>query len=163
MKLPGIGPRHFTFHPNGVFGYAIGEKSSSIVTMRWDGQRGILTPIQTMSTLPPDFHGPNGAAEVLVHPNGRFLYGSNRGDESIAVFTIDPDKGTVEPVQFVPTQGKQPSNILIDPSGKYLMVANVFSSNLVQFQIDQQTGRLISTGFNFAVPFPAGMQFAPAR
>jgi 6-phosphogluconolactonase len=163
IKLPsGTTPRHFCFHPNGIFGYVIGESGSGITAMRWDGRRGAFTLIETISSLPKDFHGASIGAEVQVHPNGRFLYGSNRGHDSIAVFTIDQAKGTLAPVQYAPAQGKRPSNFQIDPSGNYLFAANRDSSNLVQFRIDQQTGRL-DPAFSFGVPNPAGMKFLQVK
>jgi 6-phosphogluconolactonase len=130
--------------------------------MRWDGQRGSFTLIQTISTLPQDFRGVSIGADVLVHPNGRFLYGSNRGHDSIAVFSIDPAKGTLAPVQYASAQGKRPSNFEIDPTGNYLFVANRDTSNLVQFRIDRQTGRLEPIA-SFSIPSPAGMKFVQAK
>jgi 6-phosphogluconolactonase len=163
IKLsPGTTPRHFCFHPNGIFGYVIGESGSRITAMRWDGQRGAFTLMETISSLPEDFHGASIGAEVLVHPNGRFLYASNRGHDSIAVFTIDPAKGALAPVQYASAHGKRPSNFQIDPTGRYLFAANLNSSNLVQFRIDPQTGRLNPTS-SFGVPTPAGMKFVQAR
>jgi 6-phosphogluconolactonase len=162
VTLPDAAPRHFAFHPNGAVGYVLGEKSK-ITTVRWDAQAGTLTPLQTLGTLQPDFHGWSGAADVAVHPNGRFVYASNRGDGTVAVFAIGVD-GTLSPLlQYEPVLGKQPSNLKIDPSGNYLFVSNVFSNNLVQFQIDPQSGRLNPTGFAFEVPSPGGMQFLPVR
>lgn len=163
LKLSsGASPRHFCFHPNGIFSYVNGESGSAIAAMRWDGQRGSFTLLQTVSSLPEDFHGDNIGAEVLVHPNGRFLYASNRGHDSIAVFTIDPAKGTLTPVQYAPAKGKRPSNFQIDPTGNYLFVADRDSSNLVQFHIDQQTGRLDPTS-SFGVPTPTGIKFLRAK
>jgi 6-phosphogluconolactonase len=163
IKLPpGTSPRHFCLHPNGVFSYVIGESGSGIAAMRWDGQRGSFTLIQTISTLPQDFRGVSIGADVLVHPNGRFLYGSNRGHDSIAVFSIDPAKGTLAPVQYASAQGKRPSNFEIDPTGNYLFVANRDTSNLVQFRIDRQTGRLEPIA-SFSIPSPAGMKFVQAK
>jgi len=163
IKLPsGTNPRHFCFHPNGIFGYVNGESGSHITAMRWDGQRGAFTPIDTISSLPKDFHGASIGAEMLVHPNGRFLYASNRGHDSIAVFAIDPAKGTLAPVEYASAHGKTPEHFLIDPTGNYLFVANLFSGNLVQFRIDQQTGRLDPVS-SFGVPNPAGMKFLQAK
>jgi 6-phosphogluconolactonase len=163
IKLPsGANPRHFCFHPNGIFGYVNGEAGSRITALRWDGQRGAFTPMQTVSSLPTDFHGASTGAEILVHPNGRFLYASNRGHDSIAVFTIDPAQGTLTPVEYAPAHGKRPEMFLIDPTGNYLFVANLYSSSLVQFRIDQQTGRLNHIS-SLGIPDPAGMGFVPVR
>jgi 6-phosphogluconolactonase len=162
IKIPADGPRHFRFHPNGIFAYAI-EEQSRVTAMRWDAQRGVLTLIQTISTLPADFHGNSIGAEMLVHPGGRFLYGSNRGHDSIAVFTIDQATGALTPVQYASTRGKRPSNFQIDPAGNYIFAGNLNSNNVVQFRIDQQTGFLTPTGVSFNVVAPAGMTFVAAR
>jgi 6-phosphogluconolactonase len=163
MKTPpGTGPRHFVFHPNGNLAYAIGESGSCVVSMRWDAQRGVLALMRTISTLPPDFHGESAGADVLIHPSGRFLYASNRGHDSIAVFTVDPIGGTLTTVEYASSYGKRPANLLIDPTGNYLFGANVSSNSIVQFRIDQQTGRLTPIR-SFDVPFPMAMSFTPAR
>jgi 6-phosphogluconolactonase len=130
--------------------------------MRWDAQRGVLALIRTISTLPPDFHGESAGADLLIHPGGQFLYASNRGHDSIAVFTVDPIEGTLTAVEYVSSYGKRPSNLRIDPTGNYLFDANVFSSSIVQFRIDQQTGRLTPIR-SFDIPFPMAMSFTPAR
>ena len=159
---PGTGPRHFVFHPNGNLAYAIGESGSCVISMRWDAQRGVLALIRTISTLPPDFHGESAGADLLIHSGGRFLYASNRGHDSIAVFTVDPIQGTLTTIEYVSSYGQRPSNLRIDPTGNYLFGANVFSSTIVQFRIDQQTGRLTAIK-SFGIPFPMAMSFAPAR
>jgi 6-phosphogluconolactonase len=159
---PGTAPRYLTFHPNGIYAYAIGESGSCITALRWDGRQGAFTVIETISTLPKDFHGDNGAADVLVHPNGRFLYGSNRGHDSIAVYAIDPSTGTLTPVQYAPARGRAPNNFRIDPAGRFLFSSNVASDNVVQFRIDIQTGRLTPVA-SFRVPAPMGIGFLPAR
>jgi len=160
IKLaPAAGPRHLSFHPQLSVAYVIAEAGSSVTTLQWDSRRGIFSELQTLSTLPPDFHGSNGAAEVLVHPNGRFLYGSNRGHDSIAVFAINPVTGTLTTVQFASTQGKQPRNFRIDPTGKYLLAGNVVTDDIVEFGIDQKTGRLAPTGVTIKVPAPACIKF----
>ena len=159
---PGTGPRHFVFHPNGNLAYAIGESGSCVISMRWDSQRGVLALIRTISTLPPNFHGESAGADLLIHPGGRFLYASNRGHDSIAVFTVDPIEGTLTTVEYASSYGKRPSNLRIDPTGNYLFGANVFSSSIVQFRIDQQTGRLTPIR-SFGIPFPMAMSFTPAQ
>jgi 6-phosphogluconolactonase len=156
---PGSGPRHFSFHPGGKFAYVINELGSTVTAFAYDAARGVLTPIQTITTLPAGFQGTNYPAEVLVHPSGKFLYGSNRGHDSIAVFAIDPAKGTLTAVEHVSTQGKWPRNFGIDPSGGYLAVANANSGNVVIFKIAARTGGLKPTGQTFEVPEPLCVRF----
>ncbi|MFN8006870.1 MAG: lactonase family protein [Terriglobia bacterium] len=160
---PGAGPRHFAFHPQAHFAYVINELSSTITAFSYDPVRGILSEIQTISTLPADFNGKNTTAEIMIHPSGKFLYGSNRGHDSIAVFQIDPVKGTLSPIQDQPTLGKTPRYFGIEPSGKYLVAANQDSNNLVVFNIDAQTGRLSSTGVVADAPKPACVVFVAGK
>lgn len=160
---PGSGPRHFTFHPNGKFAYVINELASTVTAFSYDAARGALTALQTVSTLPKDFTGSSTTAEVQVDPAGKFLYGSNRGHDSIAVFAIDPAKGTLTPVERVSTQGKTPRNFRIDPTGSYLFAANQASGNVVIFRIDAKTGRLTPTGQVLSVPSPVCVKFVPAN
>jgi 6-phosphogluconolactonase len=115
--------------------------------------------LQTISTLPKDYAGASDSAEVEAHPSGKFLYGSNRGHDSIAVFAIDPGKGTLTPVERVSTQGKTPRNFAIDPSGSYLFAANQDSDNIVVFRIDAKTGRLTPTGRVLDAPSPVCVTF----
>jgi len=160
---PGAGPRHFAFHPHGRFVYAINELQSTVTAFSYDAERGVLKELQTISTLPKAFQGENSTAEVRVHPNGRFLYGSNRGHDSIAVFAIDPREGTLTPVEYVATQGKTPRNFGIDPTGSYLFAANQDSHNIVVFRVMPLTGRLKPTGQVLDVPFPVCVKFVPFR
>jgi 6-phosphogluconolactonase len=160
---PGAGPRHFSFHPKGNYAYVINEIQSSVTAFRYDRKRGAFDELQTESTLPKDFNGRNSTAEVEVDRKGRFLYGSNRGQDSIAVFSIDSAKGTLTPVEHTPTQGKTPRNFAIDPTGAYLFAANQGSGNVVVFRIDQQTGRLTPEGQKLEVPFPVCVVFVAAR
>jgi 6-phosphogluconolactonase len=153
--------RELSFHPNGASCYVIGE-SSTIATFGWDRARGVLTPVASVSTLPPDYHRPSGAGDVQVHASGKFLYVSNRGHDSIAVFTIDPVNGTLKPIQYEPTQGQRPRSFCIDPTGRYLFVGNSLSGSVVEFQIDQQTGRLTRTEPSFRAPKAESIKFAPA-
>ena len=157
--VPGAGPRHIVFHPNGKFAYAIDELYSTIVGFSYDAAKGNLHELQTISSLPKDFGGYNNAAEVQVHPTGKFLYASNRGHDSIAVFTIDAATGALAPVEYVPTQGKTPRNFAIDPTGSYLFAANQDSNNIVIFRIDPQTGRLTATGQVLEAPSPVSITF----
>ena len=148
----GAGPRHFAFHPNGKFAYVVNELHSTVTVFSYDAAKGALQSLQTISTLPKDFSGQNDDAEVQVHPSGKFLYASNRGHDSIAVFAIDRDKGTLTPVQDVPTQGKKPRNFEIDPTGTLLFAANQASNNIVIFKIDAKSGKLTPTGQVLDVP-----------
>ena len=156
---PGAGPRHFAFHPGGRFVYTINEMGSSIAAFSYDAARGSLREIETVSTLPKDFAGASDTAEIEAHPGGKFLYGSNRGHDSIAVFAIDDKKGTLTPVEYVPTEGKTPRSFAIDPTGSYLVVANQDSDNLVVFRIDARTGRLTPGGKVSDVPSPVCVTF----
>jgi 6-phosphogluconolactonase len=159
----GSGPRHFVFHPDGQFAYTLSEMGSLVTVFAYDRAGGTLKDLQTISTLPKDFSGTNNAAELEVHPSGRFLYASNRGHDSIAVFAIDPRAKTLTPVEHVPTQGKMPRNFAIDPTGAYLLAANQNSNNIVLFRIDQKTGRLTPTGDDLKTPSPVCLTFLRAH
>jgi len=160
---PGAGPRHLAFHPNGRFVYLINEVASTINTFAYDAQKGALRDLQTISTLPSDYKGQNDTAEIQVHPSGKFVYGSNRGHDSIAVFGVDPKAGTLKAVEDVPTQGKTPRNFAIDPTGNYLLAANQQSNNIVVFKIDSATGRLTATGEILQAPSPVCLTFVPVN
>lgn len=160
---PGSGPRHLAFHPGGNFAYLINEMESGITAFAHDPGKGSLTRIQTISTLPEGFAGTNTAAEVVVAGLGTFLYASNRGDDSIVVFSINPADGTLTKVQRVPTQGKRPRSFTIDPSGRYLLVANQASSGVAVFEVDAATGRLSPLGKSLSVPDPACIVFVSAK
>ena len=151
---PGAGPRHFAFHPSGQFAYAINELNSTITAMAYDAVHGTLDPVQTLSTLPDGFDGVNYTAEVQVHPSGKFVYGSNRGHDSIAIFAVDEQNGKLRYVGCEPTQGETPRNFGIDPTGAYLLAANQATDNLVVLRIDKQTGDLAPTGHAVEVPSP---------
>ncbi len=158
---PGAGPRHIAFHPNGKFVYAINELNSTVTAYLYDAAKGILTELQTVSTLPDKFSGTNTTAEVQVHPSGHFLYGSNRGHNSIAIFRIEEATGKLSALGHQPTQGKTPRNFGIDPTGTYLFAANQDSDNIVVFRIDPQTGKLEPTGRIIEVPTPVCVKFLP--
>jgi 6-phosphogluconolactonase len=160
---PGAGPRHFAFHPDGKFAYVINEIQSTITAFSWDATGGVLKEIQTISTLPAGYTGRNDTADVHVHPTGKFVYGSNRGHDSIAVFAVDPAKGTLTPVEHISTQGKVPRNFGIDPTGSILIAANQNTDNLVVFRIDPMTGKLSPTGQSLQVSRPVCVQFVPVR
>lgn len=157
---PRSGPRHFAFHPNGKYAYAINEISCTVTAFNYDAKKGVLKEIQTTSTLPKGVEVTNdlSTAEVLVHPSGKFLYGSNRGHDTIAVFSISP-QGTLTLVDNVGTQGKTPRNFGIDPTGSYLLALNQSSNNVVVFRIDKKTGKLSPTGQSVDVPGPMCVRF----
>jgi 6-phosphogluconolactonase len=142
----GSGPRHLAFHPNGKFLYVNSEMGNIVTVFSYDAGHGMLKELQTITTLPKNFRGQSTTAEIAVHPSGRFLYCSNRGHDSIAVYTIDPTKGTLTPVEIVSSGGKEPRNFELDPSGHYLISANQNSDNLAVFHLDVKTGRLTPTG-----------------
>lgn len=158
---PGAGPRHLVFHPNGKFVYVVSEIQSTITTFAYDARAGGLRGLQTTTTLPQDFSGTNSASEVQVHPGGKFLYASNRGDDSIAVFSIEPHLGTLKLIELTRAQGKTPGTFGIDPTGNWLIVANQGSDSLVLFRLDQITGKLQQTGQSFAVGTPSCVRFLP--
>lgn len=153
---PGSGPRHFAFSPDFKRAYAINELSSTLTAFTYDG-KGKLTETQTLSTIPEPIPG-NSTAEVVVHPSGKFVYGSNRGHDSIAVFSVD-SKGHLERIQNESTQGKVPRNFVVDPSGKFLLAANQNSDNITVFKIDSKTGKLAYTGVNVTASKPVCLRF----
>jgi 6-phosphogluconolactonase len=154
MVKPGAGPRHMTFHPNGRFAYLINELDNTMVALDWDAERGSLTELQALPTLPSDFRGTSYCADVHVHPSGRFLYGSNRGHDSIVIFRIDETSGRLSLVGWEPTQGKWPRNFAIDFAGEWLLAANQDGNNIVVFRIDGKSGRLSPTGHTVSVSMP---------
>jgi 6-phosphogluconolactonase len=157
---PGAGPRHVAFGLNGPFFYALGELQSTVTVFAPEGHRGFVN-VQNMSTLPKGFSGRNDAAEIALHPNGKFLYTSNRGEDTIAIFSIDPAKGTLTFVARVSTGGKEPRHFAIDPTGKFLLAENQLSNNIVVFKIDRATGGLTPTGQVVDVPSPVCIAFVP--
>ena len=156
---PGAGPRHLAFHPSGKYLYVISELDSSMAAFKYNEQDGTLTHIDTVSALPSDFSGASYCADVHVSTSGKFLYGSNRGHNSIVVFEIDSGSGKLKLVEHVSTQGDWPRNFTLDPSGKFLLVANQRSDNVVSFSIDAQTGRLKPTGHIESIPAPVCLKF----
>ncbi len=156
---PGSGPRHLAFHPSGRYVYLINELLSTVAVFSYNPDKGSLREVQTISTLPEGYSQASTTAEVLVHPSGKFLYGSNRGHDSIAVFAIDQANGKLAPVERVSTQGKTPRNFRLDPTGRFLFVANQNSNTVVLFRIDQKTGRLTPAGRSLEVPKPLCVRF----
>ena len=155
----GAGPRHLTLHPNGRYAYVINELDSTMTTLQYDATAGTLTTVDTVSTLPPGFTNASYCADVHVSPSGRFLYGSNRGHNSIVVFALDGRTGKPTLVEHVSTEGNWPRNFVIDPTGRFLLVANQRTDNVVVFRIDQQTGRLKPSGQAAEVPVPVCLKF----
>jgi 6-phosphogluconolactonase len=158
---PGSGPRHLAWHPSGRYLYALNELRSTIAVFRYDAARGSLAAIQTVTTLPAGFTGPNTAAEVIVDGNGRFLYSSNRGHDSLAVFTVDERTGKLTPAGHIPTGGRTPRHFAIDRSGRWLLVANQDSDSIAVFHLDPATGRPSLSG-RLRVPKPVCVLFAGA-
>jgi 6-phosphogluconolactonase len=160
---PGGGPRHFAFHPNTRFAYVINEMGNSVTAYAYDADKGALSEIHTVPTLPEGFTGNNTTAEVQVHPSGKFLYGSNRGHDSIAVFAIDERTGKLTAKGQTPSGGKTPRNFGIDPAGKFLIAAHQNTDNLVVFKIEPETGALSPTGATAEVGSPVCVKFLSAR
>ena len=151
---PGAGPRHFAFHPDGRRAYVIDELDSTITRFDYDAAAGLLKTAQTISTLPAGYTGTNSTAEVAVHPDGKLLFGSNRGHDSIAIFTIDAKTGALAAAGHQPTGGKNPRHFAVDPTGAYLLAANQNSDSIVVFRIDRASGRLTAVGDPVRVPRP---------
>jgi 6-phosphogluconolactonase len=156
----GAGPRHLTFHPAGKFAYVLNELHATVTAFVHDPTNGNLKEIQTAPTLPRDPTDADTSADIHVSPDGRFLYCSNRGHDSIAAFKIDQRKGGLTLVAHEPTGGKTPRNFAIDPTGAFLLVANQRSDNIVSFRRDTKTGRLSATGHSAEVPSPVCLKFA---
>jgi len=158
---PGSGPRHFAFHPDGKHAYAINEMASTVTAFEYDPAQAKLAEIQTISTRSPGGKPGNSTAEILVHPSGKFVYGSNRGDDSLAIYAVEPASGTLKLVGHQATGGKTPRSFGIDPTGRFLIAANQDSSTLVVFRVDRETGRLQQVGEPLSVPAPVCVKFVP--
>lgn len=155
---PGSGPRHFAFAPSGKAAFVINELANTITSFKYDATMGMLTPRQVVSTLPKDYTETSYTAEVVVHPSGKFVYGSNRGHDSIAVFVIDKD-GELSLVDISKIEGKTPRNFNVDPSGQYLLAEGQASNTVHVFRIDATTGRLQLVGEPLKVPSPVCAKF----
>jgi 6-phosphogluconolactonase len=153
-SAPGSGARHVVFHPNGRWVYLITEMGNTIILFNWDTKNGTLSEVQTTPTLPKDFQGASTCAEVQVHPSGRFVYASNRGHDSIAVFSVDAHTGRLTPIQHVPSGGKTPRNFEMDPTARWMLVTNHGNEKAMVFRIDQETGKLTPVGQPVDVPAP---------
>jgi 6-phosphogluconolactonase len=158
MKL-GSGPRHMAFSRDQRFVYSLDELTATITMLRHDATTGSMEELQSISTLPKDFKGPKSGAEIAVEPSGRFLYASNRGHDSIAIFSIDAEQGRLTALGHASTEGKTPRHFAIDPEGRHLLVVNQDSGNLVTFKIDQDTGALTQQGEPLKLPEPVCILF----
>ena len=159
QATPGAGPRHVSFHPNGKWLYSINELDSTMAVLAFDENSGKLSEVQVVDTLPANTDVSNTTAEVVVHPNGKFVYGSNRGHNSTVVFAIDANSGRLKAVQHEPTQGDHPRFVGLDPTGKIYIAANMRANSLVTFHIDSETGKLKPTGHTIEVPRPMCVVF----
>lgn len=159
---PGGGPRHFAFHPGGQFAYVCNEMKSSVTAFSHDAASGALAQLQTITTLPDGFSGNNSTAEIQVHPSGKFLYCSNRGHDSLAIFAIDEKTGKLTASGHQSTLGRTPRNFGIDPTGKYVIACNQATDNVVVFRVNQDSGELSQVGEPVAVPSPVCVKFLAA-
>lgn len=150
----GAGPRHLTFHPNGTFAYVINELDSTITAFQYDAEHGSLTTLETVSTLPAGIEVSNGCAEITLSADGRYLYGSNRGHDSIVVYAVDAEAGHLSLVEHVSTEGQHPRHFSIVPGGEWMITANRDTNNLAVFKVDQASGKLTYTGHSVEVSKP---------
>lgn len=158
-KVPaGGGPRHFAFHPSGRFAYVCDEITSAVTGFSYDAEKGALTEIQTITTLPEPTKG-NSTAEVQVHPSGKFLYCSNRGHDSLAIYTIDEKTGQLTAAGHQKTGGKTPRNFCIDPTGQFIVACNQGTNDVAVFKVDQATGKLAQVGDMVAIPASVCVKF----
>jgi 6-phosphogluconolactonase len=160
---PGQGPRHLAFHPALPLVYVANELGNTVTAFAWDAARGAMKETQTISMLPPDFHEESTAADVHILPSGRFLYASNRGHDSIAIFSIDPATGLLSAVGHESTRGKCPRNFVIDSAGKWLLAANQDSDSVVVFRIDAESGKLSPVGRAADVSMPVCLKIHPGQ
>ena len=163
-KVPdGAGARHLAFGKDAKFAYVINEMGNTMTAFTWDGASGTLTPIQTISTLPEGFSGKSYCAEVVLHPSGKFVYGSNRGHNSLTAFKVDESTGKLTLAGITPCGVDWPRNFNIDPTGQWLIAAGEKSGTLTVFKIDQTTGGLTQTGDAEKLPAPACVLFVPPQ
>ena len=158
---PGAGPRHLTFHPNGRVAYVVNELDSTLSVLTYDAERGALNEVQVTPASPGGTVSDNHPADIHVAPSGRHLYASNRGDDTIAVFVIDPVSGQLTPEQQVPSGGRSPRNFTLDPTGRFLIAANQRSDAIVSFRVDPESGRLTPTGERMELAAPVCVKFSP--
>jgi 6-phosphogluconolactonase len=161
-KVPGgMGPRHLVFHPNGKWVYGIAEIANQVMAFNWDGGKGTLTQFQSVDTLDASFKDASTAAEIAVHANGKFLYASNRGEDSIVVYAIDQANGQLTFNQRVSSRGKVPRYFTFDPTNKWLIVSNQDGANLSVFSVDAKSGQLAPVGEPVALVKPMAVVFLP--
>jgi len=158
---PGSGPRHLAFHPNGRFVFLVNELGWTLTSFAYDARRGILKELQSLSTVPETFTGPNLSAEVQVHPLGKFVYASNRGHDSIAIFGVNPENGRLTFIDRSPCGGRTPRHFALTPDGNWLLAENQDSNNIAVFHIDSRTGRLTPTGQSVEIGSPVCLLFDP--
>jgi 6-phosphogluconolactonase len=156
---PASGPRHFVFHPNGRFLYLANELDSTVTACEWDGEAGRLRPFQKLPTLPGGYEGVNAVADIHLHPSGRFLYVSNRGHDSLAIFSVDHRRGLLDPLGHAPSGGRTPRGFAIDPQGQFILVANQHSGNIAALRLDPQSGQLFPTDHKISIPQPVCVLF----
>ena len=159
VAKPGTGPRHVAFSSDGKFMYVVGELESTVTVFANDKEG--FHSLQVVPMLPASFSGRNDAAEIEIHPSGKFLYASNRGHDSMVVFAIDPKPGALTQVQDVPTGGQEPRHFALDPTGQFLLAENQNTNAIVEFRVDQTTGKLTPTGETLSVPSPICISFLP--
>ncbi len=162
---PGSGPRHLAFHPNGKFAYVINELTCTMSVFAYDARRGAFSDVQNISTLPPGETVQRGqsTAEVIAHPSGKFLFGSNRGHNTIVVYAVDAATGKLTLVEHQSTQGKNPRHFAVDPTGAWLLAENQGSDTVVVFKIDSASGKLTPTGQSLEVPVPVSAVFVGVK
>ncbi|WP_322922800.1 lactonase family protein [Paenibacillus campi] len=154
VSAPGAGPRHLVFHPNGNFAFIINELNATVTAYQYEASTGTLTEVQTITTLPANYDGANGCAEIAISEDGRYVYGSNRGHDSIVQYAVNAETGELTLVQHVSTEGGHPRHFSLLPGGRYALVANRDGNNIVVFSIDADSGKLTYTGKSTAVSKP---------
>jgi 6-phosphogluconolactonase (cycloisomerase 2 family) len=160
VSRAGAAPRHVDFHPDKPFAYVINELDSTIAVYQFEPDKGVLKPLQVHTTLPSSYTGNNTCAEIAVAPSGRFVYGSNRGHDSIAIFSVDQATGLLTSIGWEPTHGQTPRYFGLDPPGDHLYAANQNSDTVVIFRIDKASGKLTPTGEAIKVASPSTIAFA---
>ncbi|MEO6526187.1 MAG: lactonase family protein [Gemmatimonadaceae bacterium] len=156
---PGSGPRHLALHPSGRYAYVINELSNTVAAFAFNASAGTLRQMQTISTLPFGHTGPSNTAEIVAHPSGRFVYGSNRGHDSIVGYAVNAKSGRLTHLGNTPTGGKTPRSFAIDPTGRWLIAANQATDSLITFAVDHRSGALTPTGASVTVPRPVCVLF----
>ncbi len=156
---PGAGPRHVAFHPGSRFAFLINELDSTLASLSYDGRRGTFEVLQIVPTLPEGYRGASDCADVQISPSGAFVFGSNRGHDSIVIYRVNQRTGRLTYVGHEPTRGKTPRSFGIDPTGRFLLVANQDSDTIVTFRIEPRTGKLLPTGHSLRVPTPVCVKF----